>query len=136
MVLPGRIVRPACVALTLPAKLTLGIACLLRPARCRDGLGVLLRLAQVDGDVQLPVLCSRLPLHVLLHPVAADVVRVPTEVIVEVRGLLRALGIGCLEVPHHLGGTRRECAHELRVEQVPKDHAVALCEALLHCIIG
>ncbi len=64
VVLPGGVVEPSRVALVLPAELALGVAGLGRGLRRGDGLGVLLRLGQVDGDVHIPVGCDGLPLYI------------------------------------------------------------------------
>ena len=61
VVLSGRMVDPARVALILPAEQALGIAGLLRVPGGGDGLGVLLRLGQIDGDVQIAVPGGRNP---------------------------------------------------------------------------
>jgi len=55
VVLPGGVVEPSGVALVLSAQQALRIAALGGGLRRGDGLGVLLRLGEIDGDVQFPV---------------------------------------------------------------------------------
>ena len=126
MVLPGRVVHPAGVALILGAQLAPGVVGGGQVPGGGDGLGVLLRLGQVDGDVQLPVLRLRLPLHVLGDAVPADIVGVLAEPVVPVCGLLRVLLPQGLELPDDLGGPGGERPHQLGVEQIPVDDGVLL----------
>ena len=93
VILAGGMVHPAGVALILPAQLALGVAALGRRLGGGDGPGVLLRLGEVDGDVQVPELRGGNPLHVPGDAVAADVVRVLAEVVKPVGGTLRGVGI-------------------------------------------
>ena len=64
------------VSLVLDAQLALGIAALRRVSCCRDRLGILLGLGEIDGDVQLAVLGLRLPSSVSGDPVSADIIRI------------------------------------------------------------
>ena len=126
VVLPGRVVDPASIALVLSAQLAPGIGRRRQVAGGGDGLGVLLRLGEVDGDVQVPVLRRGNPLHVLGDAVPADVVGILAEFIVPVGGLLRTLGAEGLEFRDDLGGPGSEHPHQLGVEEVPVDHRVLL----------
>ena len=123
VVLPGGMVHPACVALVLPAELALGVPALGGGLGRGDGLGVLLRLGEVDGDVQVPVRRRGDPLHVLGDAVAADVVRVLAQAVEPVRGLLRRAVIFFPEGGDDLAGPGGQLPHELGVQQVPADHA-------------
>ena len=123
VILAGGMVHPAGVALILPAQLALGIAALGRRLGGGDGPGVLLRFGEVDGDVQVPKLRGGDPFHIPGDAVAADVVRILAEPVVPVGGGLRGLGIALPEGSKHLGGAGRQAAHQLRVQQVPADHA-------------
>ena len=91
MILTRRIVHTTTVALALMTELALRIARLLRLPRRRDGLRILLRLRQIDRDVEVTVLRVRLPLHILLYTITTDVVRIPREGVVPVGRLLRTL---------------------------------------------
>ena len=124
VVLTGGVVDPAGVALVLGAQLAAWIGGGWQIAGGGDGLGVLLRLGEVDGNVQVAVLGGGDPLHVLGNPVPADVVGVLAELVVPVGGLLGALGVEGLELLHHLGGAGSETAHEHGVKQVTVDHGV------------
>ena len=123
VVLTGGMVHPAGVALVLPAQQALGIAALGRQLGGGDGLGVLFRLGEVDGDVQIAVGGGGHPLHILHDAVAADVVRVLAEFVVPVRGGLRGLAVLVPEHREDLGGPGRQDAHELRIQQVPAGDA-------------
>ena len=124
MILPGGVVDPAPVALVFGAELAPGIGGGGQIFCRRNGLGVLLRLGQVYGNIQLAVLRGGLPLHVLGDAVPADVVGVLTELVVPVGGLFGVLGVEGLELRAHLGGPGGETAHQLRVKQVPVDHGI------------
>ena len=119
VVLPGGMVHAAGVALVLPAELTLGIAALRGALGGGDGLGVLLRLGEVDGDVQVAVFCPRHPFDVFRNAVAANIAGVLTEGVVPVRSGPGALGIALLEAGDDLTGPGGKHAHELGVQQVP-----------------
>ena len=93
VVLTGGVVEPPGVPLVLPAELALGIAALRRRLGGGDSTGVLLRLREIDGDVQIAVGCRGDPLLVLCDAVAADIVRVLAEAVVPVRGGLGGDGI-------------------------------------------
>ena len=125
VVLPRGVVHPARVALILRAELAPGIVGRGEVPGGGDGLGVLLRLGEVDGDVQVPVLRGSLPLHVPGDAVPADVVGILAEGVIPVRGGLGALGIiEGLEFSGDLGGAGGEAAHQLRVKEVPVDHGI------------
>ena len=131
---PGRVVHPSGVALVLPAQLALGVGGL-GGIFCRgNGLGVLFRLAEVDGDVHFPVLAGVFPTHILGDAVAADVVGVAAEFVIPVRSRLGALGIllpeGTDDFPGH-GGHR---AHDPGVEDIPGGDAI-VAQAVCHGII-
>ena len=119
MVFAGGVVHAACVTLVLHAQLALGVSAL----RCKlcggNGLGVLFRLGQVDGDIQVAVRSLGDPLQVALNAVAADVVGVLTELVEPVGGSLRTLVfIPLLKVCAHDAGARGQHAHQLGVEQI------------------
>ena len=124
VVLPGGVVEPSRVALVLPAELALRIAPLGRCFRRGDGLRVLLRLGEIDGDVQLAVGGGGLPLSVPRNAVTADVVRVLTEAVKPVCGLLRVGLIPSPEFTDDLSGAGRQYAHQLRVEKVAADRVI------------
>ena len=123
-ILPCGVVYPPRVPLVLPAEQTLGIPPLGCRLRCGDGLGVLLRLGEVNGDVQLPVPGGDLPLHVPRDAVPPYVVRVLAEVIKPVRRRPRVLLIPVAERPDDLSGPRRQTPHQLRVKEIAAGHVV------------
>ena len=121
---PGGVVDPAGVALIFGAQLAPGIGRGGQVPGGGNGLGVLLWLGEVDGDVQVPVLRGGDPLHIFCNAVPADIVGILAEFIVPVGGLLRAPGIEGPELLDDLGGPGGEHAHQLGVEEVPVDHRV------------
>ena len=135
VVLSGGMVYPARIALVLHAQLTLGIRALLRVSCRRDGLGILLRLGQVDGDVQIAVFGMRHPFLVAADAVTADVVRVLAEFIKIFGRLLRRIGIMRAESADDLAGTGNQRAHDLRIKKIPVYHAVILQKPVVRRII-
>ena len=135
MILTRRIVHTTTVALALMTELALRITRLLRLARRRDGLRILLRLRQIDRDIEITVLRMRLPLHILLHTVTTDVVRIPREGVVPFGRLLRALLIETRKSRLHLRRTRGQRTHQTRIEKITINHRITAREAVLHRII-
>ena len=129
----GGIVEPAGVALRLPAQKALGVAAGLGLAGRGDGLGILLRLGEVDRHVELAVLGGALPLEILHHAVGADIVARAAEIVVIRRRLLRALGIARAEAADDLRGAGGQEAHEPRVKEIFLGDAVVQ-QALLHAV--
>ena len=123
-VLTGRVVHTARIALVFRAEHALGIAGL-GGQLCRgDGLGVLFGLTEVDGHVQIAVLGGRLPAHVLLDAVAADVVGILRKIVVPVGGSLRAGSIHLSKGLVHFPGQRSQDAHEFGIKQVPAGNVI------------
>ena len=119
VVCPGGVVHAPGIALVLPAQLALGVGRLRSVFRRGNGLGVLLGLAQIDGDVHFAILAFVLPAHIFRDAVASDVVGVTAELVVPVRGLLRADSVLFLEGTHHFPGHRRHRTHNPGVENIP-----------------
>ena len=119
VVLPGGVVHPAGIPLVLRAQQTPGIGGGGQIPGRRNGLGVLLRLGQVDGDVQFAILGGSLPLHIFGNPVPADIVGILAEGIVPIGGLLRSLPVQGLEFLNHLGGPGGKRPHQLGIQQIP-----------------
>ena len=91
MVLAGREVDAACIANVFAAQHTGGIAGLGLQALQGNGLGVLLRLCHVDGDLQIAVFGGGVPLNVLGDLRSANVVCVDAKLIEPIGGCLGAL---------------------------------------------
>ena len=134
MIGPGRMVHPPGIALVLPAQLALGISGLRGVLGRGYGSGILLRLAQIDGDVHLTVGAVVLPAHILRNPIAADVVGITAEPIVPLGGRLRALGVPFPEGADDLPGHGRDCAHNPGVENVPGGDVV-FAQTLFHGVV-
>ena len=87
MVLAGRMVQPATIPHIFPAQQTFWITALFcRPGR-RNGSGILLRLGQVDCNIQPAILRVSRPFHISGNPVTADIIRVLAEFIIKIRCL-------------------------------------------------
>ena len=130
-ILTRRVVEASRVALVLVAQKAFRVGALLLQERRGDGLRILLRLRQVDGDVKGAVFRRGGPLPVPADAVAADVVGVTAHLIEPVRRLLRRIFVQFIENPDSLRRPGRETAHELRVEEIPlrdaaADHAAGL----------
>ena len=134
MVLPCGMVHPACVAFILHTQLALGVSRLGRSLRCGDGLGVLLRLTQIDGNIQVTILGGCLPPHILLDPVAADVIRILRELIEPVGGSLGVLLIQGSKPASHLPGCRSQDTHQFGIVQVTTGGIIGN-DASIHCVI-
>ena len=135
VVLPGRMAEMARVALVFPAQQAAGIAAFFRLARLRDVPGILLRLGQVDGDVDGAVLGVRHPFLILRDTVPADIVGRLAEGVVIVGGVLGRYLVLLPEAQLHLGGKRRQNAHDLRVKEVLRRDRVILQDLMLHRVI-
>ena len=119
MVLAGGVVHAACIALVLGAELALGVGALGSQLGGGNGLGVLFRLREVDGDIQITVGGLGDPFQVPLDAVAADIIGVLTELIEPVgRGLRAFVFVAFLEIGAHDAGPRGQHTHEFGVEQV------------------
>ena len=119
VVFAGGMIHPACIALVLHAELALGVSALGGQLGGGNGLGVLFRLREVDGDIQIAVGGLGDPLHVPLDAVAADVIGILAEFIEPVGGGLGALAfVPLLKVGADNGGARGQHAHQLGVKQV------------------
>ena len=134
VVLARRVVHAARVALVLHAQQALGVAGLGRVLRRGDGLRVLLRLGEVDGDDQVAVFRRRQPAHVLLDAIAADVVGVLGKPVIPVRCLPGRFRVQFGELRAHLPGRRGQYAHQLGVQKVPAGD-VAFAGAPLHRVV-
>ena len=89
VILAGRVVHPSGIALVFGAESALGIAGLRRELGRRNGARVLLRLGEVDRDVQRTVGALVDPLLIARDAVAADIIRVLAEGVEPVRRPLR-----------------------------------------------
>ena len=128
VILAGRVVHPSGIALVFGAESALGIAGRRRELGSRNGARVLLRLGEVDRDVQRTVGALVDPLLIARDAVAADIIRVLAEGVEPVRRPLRRNGIQAAEFGPHLVRRRCQHAHQLRIEQVAR-HGIILCNA-------
>ena len=135
VILSCGMVHAARIALVLHAELALGICALLCVPGSGDGLGILLRLGKVDGDVQIAIFGMRHPFLIPADAVTADVVRVLAEFIKIIGRFLRGVGIMCAESADDLAGAGHQGTHDLRIEQIPVHHAVVLQKSVLRRIV-
>ena len=113
------------------AQHALGIARLPGAALGGDVPGILLRLGQIDGDLQPAAGRVLKKADVLRHAIHADVVDAAAQRVEILGGRSGAPGaIELLKARAHLGGRGRERAHQLGGEQIPALAAV-LDEAAL-----
>ena len=89
MVSPCGMVKPSLITLVFDTELALWITGLLCPACCRDGLGVLFGLGEVNGDIDIPVFSFCDPFNVLFDPVVPDIIGSPGKTVKIIRRLLR-----------------------------------------------
>ena len=123
------------VAFVIVAKNALWVARLRHLLCGGDGLGVLLGLGEIDGDVDVAVLGVSRPLEILCNSVASYIVGVAGE-LVEVVGCRLGRGlIELLELGNNAGGAVNEHAHDLGVEEVAIDHRVTLDESCLYRVV-
>ncbi len=116
VVLPCRMVQTSRVSFILHTEQALGITACLRILRRRDRLRILLRLRQIDRNINLTVRRIHLPLHILLHAVTADIVAVLTELVVIIGCFLRRILVFLRKCLLHLGRSWNQAVHQLRVE--------------------
>ncbi len=135
VVLPRRVVHASGIALVLEAQLALRVRALLRGLGGRDVSRVLLRLREVDGDVDVPEFTGHAPADVLRDPGGPDVVGVLAELVEPVGRLLGRFTIQASERLDDVGRPRGDGTHEGGVEQVPAGDALALQKALLRRIV-
>ena len=116
--LARRIAGTARIALVLAAEQAFGIRARGQALRARDVARILLRLREVDGDVEIAELRRRLPDDVLVDAVLADVVRRDGELVELIGRGLRAAAVVVLEPADDLGRARHHAVHDARVEEV------------------
>ena len=149
VVLSRRMVDASCISFVLLAQEAFRIAALLCQLRRRNRLRVLLRLRQVDRDIQRSKLCVRYPFQILLHAVSADIVRVSGQLVKIIRRRLRRLLlIKIIETANHLARSWNQHAHDLCVKQIAVCNRIVrnqhllrrviehLCKDLRQCLLG
>ena len=136
VVLSRRMVDASCVSLVFLAQEAFRIAALLCQLRRRNRLRVLLRLRQIDRDIQRSELCVRRPFQILLHAVSADIVRVSGQFVKIIRRRLRRLLlIKIIETADHLAWSWNQHAHDLCVKQIAVCNRIVRDQHLLRRIV-
>ena len=134
VICPGRVVHTASVALVLHTQLALGIGCLGCILGSGNGLGVLFRLTEVYGNIQLAIFACIFPAHILFDPVTANIVGITGEFIVPVRGLYRIPAVLLFKCANHFPGHGRDGTHNTGIKNVLGGDAV-ITQALFHGVI-
>ena len=131
MILSSRVIHPARIAFIFHAELTLRISALRRILCRSNGLRVLFRLGQVDGDINLSVRAVHFPADIFLYPVPTDIIVILTELIESIRSLLRILAIYIFKFFNDFRWRRRQNTHELCIEQISRDDIIAVDDSTL-----
>ena len=132
--LTRRMARMAGIALVLAAEQAFRVARRRRELCLGDVTRVLLRLREVDRDVEVTVLRRRLPDDVLVDAILADVVRRDAHLVELVRRGLRAARVVAAEAAHDLRRARHHAIHDARVEEIAVFRRI-LDESLLGSIV-
>lgn len=74
VVLAGGMIHTACITFIFTAQQAFRITGLFCQLRCSNSLGILLRLGQVDSNVQIAVFGGCYPFHILADTITADIV--------------------------------------------------------------
>ena len=135
MVLPCRMVYASCIAFIFHTKQTFRIAALFRVFRCRNRFWVFLRLWQIDGNIQIPILGIRCPFLVFLNPVSSDIIRILAELVIKIRCLFRSLLIQTPKFADYFAWPWHKHTHNLRIEQIPVNNAVLFHNPFFYGII-
>ena len=130
----GRMVHASGITFVFHTQLALGVCRLGSVLGSSNGLGVLLRFAQIDGDIQLAVLALILPAHILLDAITADVVGIAGEFIIPVSSINRRHGILFPEGINHLPGHGSNGTHDSGIENIPGSDAV-ITDTFGNCIV-
>ena len=132
--LARRMARMAGIAFVLAAEQAFRVARRRRELCLGDVTRVLLRLREVDRDVEVTVLRRRLPDDVLVDAVLADVVRRDAHLVELIRRGLRAARVVAAEAAHNLRRSRHHAVHDARVEEIAVFRRI-LDESLLGSIV-
>ena len=134
MIGTGGMVHPSCITLILHTQLALGVSRLGGVLGSSNGFRVLLRFAQIDGDIQLAIFALILPAHILLDAITADVVGVTGEFIIPVSSINWRQGILFPESINHFSGHGSNCTHDSGIENILGSDAV-ITDTLGNCIV-
>ena len=139
VVLSCGMVYASCIAFIFHTQLAFGVSALFCVFGGCNRLGILLRLGQVDGDIQISVLCMGNPFLVTAYAVTSDIVCILAEFVKILRCSFRGLGIVSIEFSNNFTGTRHKHAHDFCIEQIPVYNAVVfkksvLCRVVKHIL--
>ncbi len=124
VVLSRRMIYPSRITFILPTKQTFRITALLCILCRRNRFRIFFRFGEVDGDIQIAVLCRGHPLLILLNAVAPDIIRILTQLIKIIRGFFGISPIFFPECPDDLARSRRKQSHDLCIKEIAVHHTV------------
>ena len=124
MVLSCRMIYTTCIAFIFPAQLTFGISTCFCISGSGNGFGILFRLGQIDGNVDLSIITGDLPFLILAYPVTADVVAVLREFVKESSSCFRRYLVLFPEVCLDLSRAWEQTVHQSGVKKIPVSDAV------------
>ena len=117
-ILAGGMIQSSGIAHIFRTELAAGIAALFCVAGGGDGTGILLRLGEIDGDLQLAERSIRQPFFIPGHAGGTDIVGILAQGVEIIRRHLGGQLIPQAELLVHLAGAGRQCAHQPGVEQI------------------
>ena len=135
VILSRRMIDAPRVTLVLHTQQAFRVTALLRGLGRCNGLGVLLRLGQVNGNIQIAVFGRRDPFLILPDTVSSDIVRILAQFVEIFRSFFGTLPVPGLEFGDHLTRPWHQHTHDLRIKQIPVYDAVLRHDALLIGII-
>ena len=124
VVFSGRMIEPSGIAFIFHAKLTFGISTCFCISGSGNGFGILFRLGQIDGNVDLSIITGDLPFLILTYPVTADVVAVLREFVKESSSCFRRYLVLFPEVCLDLSRAWEQTVHQSGVKKIPVSDAV------------
>ena len=135
VILSGRMVYPTHISHVFLAELALGITALLHQFGSRNGLGILLRFGEIDGNINISIHTGNSPANIPGNTIAANIVRVLGKLIVIICGLFRRLFVKLPEFSGDLGRSRQKTVHQSGVKKITVNGAVLLEDSCLCRII-
>ena len=129
-------IHTACITFIFTAQQAFRITGLFCQLRCSNSLGILLRLGQVDSNVQIAVFGGCYPFHILADTIAADIIGISAQFIIIVGSCLRRyLLVQLMKMTDHFTGSGHQQSHDLRIEKVTVYHTVLLENAFFISVI-
>ena len=118
MRLAGRMTGMTSIAFILTAQQTFRIRAGFHELCLGNIPRILLRLGQIDGDIEIAIFRSRLPDDILIDTILADVVRSNAHLVEFIRSRFRGTGIVTAPPADNLRRTWHDTVHDTRVKKV------------------